>query len=84
MFTYKKTYDKIKVYNGKIDNVQESLKAIKNRFWKLMKKQYLSVFTLYEAAKNTYIADEEEYKMWFLKIEEVYEKIKVYKQKNKT
>lgn len=57
-----KANDKIKVYNGKIDNVQESLKAIKNRFWKLMKKQYLSVFTLYEAAKNTYIADEEEYK----------------------
>lgn len=54
--------DKIRAYNEKIDNVQESFKTIKNKFWKLMKKQYFSVFTLYEAAKNTYMKDEEEYK----------------------
>lgn len=57
-----KANNKINVYNEKIDNVQESLKSIKSRFWKLMKKQYLSVFTLYEATKNNYMTDDEEYR----------------------
>lgn len=60
--------DKIRIYNEKIDNVQESLKIIKSKFWKLMKKQYFSVFTLYETAKNIYMEDEEEYKKKFEQI----------------
>lgn len=79
-----KANDKIKLYNGKIDNVQESLKAIKNRFWKLMKKQYSSVFTLYEAAKNNHMADEEEYKKNSEQIaKEIYQQQMLITQKQK-
>lgn len=63
-----KANDKIKIYNEKIDNVQESLKIIKSKFWKVMKKQYFSVFTLYETVKNTYMKDKEEYKKKFEQI----------------
>ncbi len=57
-----KANDKIKIYNEKIDNIKENLQLIKIKFWKLMKKQYMPVFTLYESAKKTYLSTEQDLK----------------------
>lgn len=54
---------KIEEYNKKIDSVQESLKIIKSKFWRLMRMQYSSVIALYETARITYAQADAQYVM---------------------
>lgn len=61
---------KIEEYNKKIDNVQENLKIIKNKFWRLMRIQYSSVISLYETARNTYDQAAAQYVMQMKKTDE--------------
>lgn len=39
--------EEIKTFNDKIDNIRESLEAIKKKFWTLMRSEYASIVELY-------------------------------------
>lgn len=51
---------KISEFNDKIEHAQDAIKSIKDRFWQLMRKEYDSVISLYDAAEkrqNAYVSE---------------------------
>lgn len=46
--------DEIEVFNNKIENIKESLAAIKEKFWTLMRSEYASIIELYNKAEKTH------------------------------